>query len=82
MHSTYPVPGGPRRATNVSLDATLLSEAKALQINVSQAAETGLAYAVAARRAEIWKAENRAALDSSNAYVDQNGLPLAHHRNF
>jgi antitoxin CcdA len=71
-----------RKATNVSLDAALLAEAKALRINVSQAAETGLSRAVAERRAELWLAANRDALESSNAYVEQNGLPLARHRNF
>ncbi|WP_366526651.1 type II toxin-antitoxin system CcdA family antitoxin [Aquabacterium sp.] len=27
-------------------------------------------------------AANREAFESSNAYVEQNGLPLAHHRHF
>lgn len=71
-----------RKATNVSLNAVLLAEAKSLRINVSQAAETGLAQAVAEKRAELWLAANREALESSNAYVEKNGLPLAHHRHF
>lgn len=71
-----------RKATNVSLDVALLAEAKALHINVSQAAEVGVAQAVAEKRAELWLAANREALDSANAYVEQHGLPLAHHRNF
>lgn len=72
----------PRKATNVSLGVGLLAEAKALKINVSQAAESGLAQAVAAKRAAMWLQTNRDALDSSNAYVEQNGLPLARHRQF
>lgn len=32
----------PKRATNVSIDETLLKEAKELQVNVSRAAEFGL----------------------------------------
>lgn len=71
-----------RKATNVSLDEAILAEAKALHINVSQAAEAGVALAVADKRAELWLQANREALDSSNAYVEQNGLPLVHHRNF
>lgn len=71
-----------RRPTNVCLPEALLSEAKALRINVSQAAEAGLARAVAERRAALWKAENSAALDSSNAFVEQHGLPLARYRSF
>jgi antitoxin CcdA len=71
-----------RKATNVSLGAALLAEAKSLHINVSQAAEAGVARAVAEKRAELWLAANREALESSNAYVEQHGLPLAHHRHF
>lgn len=72
----------PRKATNVSLGEALLSEAKSLRINISQAAEAGLARAVAERRAELWLKENQEALASSNAYVEQNGLPLAAYRSF
>jgi antitoxin CcdA len=75
-------PTTPRKATNVSLAANLLTEAKALNVNVSQAAEAGLAAAVAERRAALWLQVNQAALESSNAYVEQNGLPLAKHRQF
>lgn len=71
-----------RKATNVSINEALLSEAKALKINVSKAAEAGLAVALAEKRAELWLAENRAALESSNAYVDRHGLPLAQYRGF
>lgn len=71
-----------RRATNVSLNEALLLEAKSLRINISKAAEAGLAGAVAERRAELWREANKAALESSNAYVEQYGLPLARYRSF
>ncbi|QIE48259.1 type II toxin-antitoxin system CcdA family antitoxin (plasmid) [Pseudohalocynthiibacter aestuariivivens] len=71
-----------RKPTNLSLDATLLAEAKSLRINVSRAAEAGVRAAVAEMRAREWQAENAAALASSNAYVDENGLPLARYRQF
>lgn len=74
--------GGQRKATNITLGEALLAEAKALQINISQAAETGVALAVAEKRAQLWLQENQAALESSNAYVEQHGLPLARHRGF
>src|SRR3546814_19301601 len=54
----------PRRATNVSLPEDLLSEAKALQINISQAAEAGVAQAIARTRSERWLAENKEAIES------------------
>lgn len=74
--------GSMRKATNVSLGEALLTEAKSLRINISQAAEAGVARAVAERHAELWLEANHVALESSNAYVEQNGLPLARYRGF
>lgn len=72
----------PKKATNLSISEALLAEAKELQINVSRAAEAGLDRAIAEKRAEIWLQENREALQSSNDYVERNGLPLAKYRPF
>ena len=71
-----------KRATNVSLTENLLSEAKALRINISHAAEVGLAQAIAHRQTELWLEENEEAIDSSNAFVEEHGLPLVKHRMF
>jgi len=71
-----------RRSTNVSLSAQLLAEARALEVNISRAAEQGLVRAIAERRAALWLEENQAALESSNAYIEQHGLPLARYRGF
>ena len=71
-----------RKSTNVTLTVALVSEAKALGVNLSQAAEAGLQEAVASKRAALWIAENREALESSNAFVEAHGLPLAQYRNF
>ncbi|MFC3338717.1 type II toxin-antitoxin system CcdA family antitoxin [Paracandidimonas soli] len=71
-----------KRATNVSLPEDLLAEAKALQINVSQAAEAGVAQAITRARSELWLAENQEAIESSNAYAEKYGLPLAKYRLF
>ena len=71
-----------KKSTNVSLTENLLAEAKELRINVSQAAEAGLAKAVAEKRAELWLKENWESIESSNAYVEKHGLPLAKFRMF
>lgn len=71
-----------RKATNVSLDVSLLNEAKSLGINISRTVEMGLREAVAKKRAEKWREENKAALEASNAYVDSHGIPLSSHRKF
>jgi antitoxin CcdA len=72
----------PRRATNVSLSSGLLDEARVLGINVSRACERGLALQIAEAQAERWLAENRQAIESSNAFVERHGLPLARYRQF
>lgn len=71
-----------KRPTNVSLDPQLLAEARALNINVSQAAEKGITLQIAEERAKKWRAENKTAIDAWNEYVESNGLPLARYRQF
>ncbi len=71
-----------RRATNVSLRADLIEEARRLSINISQACEAGLEKQVNKSRAEAWLEENGAAIEYWNGYVERNGLPLAKYRQF
>lgn len=71
-----------RRPTNLSINSQLLDEAKSLGINVSRSAESGIQTAVLEAKREIWLAENKAAIESSNDFVEQHGLPLAKFRNF
>ncbi len=71
-----------RRAANISLDARILAEAKELGINISRACERGLEAQIARVRRETWLSENRQAIESSNAYAEANGLPLAALRRF
>jgi antitoxin CcdA len=71
-----------RRATNVTLPDTLLGQARALEINLSQACEAGLQDAVAERTRALWLAENRAAIDTWNKHVVTHGLPLVAYRQF
>lgn len=73
---------GPKKPTNVSLNAELVEEARKLGINVSEACQTGLAAEVKKAREAAWKEENRAAIESWNAYTRQHGLPLAKYRLF
>lgn len=68
--------------TNVSLDASLVAEAKSLGVSISQASNRGLEEAVKKARADLWLEENKAALDSYNDWVEANGLPLEKYRQF
>jgi antitoxin CcdA len=71
-----------RKPANLSLDSHLLAEAKALKVNLSRAAEEGIRAAVVRSKSELWQAENRDALESSNEFVERDGLPLGHLRQF
>lgn len=71
-----------RKPTNLSLDRAILSEARTLGVNLSQAAEAGLRDAIRDAKAAAWTRENAQALASSNEWVDRHGLPLARHRLF
>src|SRR3546814_20835470 len=69
-----------RKATNISLDMSLLEQARAFNINISRACERGLAEQIAESRAKRWRAEKAEALASSNRYVERNGLHLSDFR--
>lgn len=71
-----------RRATNVTLPTDLLTQARALGLNVSQACEQGLKAEIDRSRAARWLTENHEALVSSHDYVERNGLPLSEFRQF
>jgi antitoxin CcdA len=71
-----------RRATSLTLDAALLDEAKALGLNISRAAEAGLAAELKKLRTEAWKRENAEAIAATNRYIEEHGLPLEPYRMF
>lgn len=71
-----------KRPTNVSLDSRLIEAARALNINISRAAEQGLALQISEARAKSWREENKKAIESWNTYVERHGLPLARYRQF
>ncbi|TIO09766.1 MAG: post-segregation antitoxin CcdA [Mesorhizobium sp.] len=80
MH--HSIPKSQRKSVNTSIDSKLIEEAKALGINMSRAAEQGIAKAISDEKSRRWLLENREAIESSNEYVRRNGLPLAKYRLF
>lgn len=76
------MPQGTRRAVNLSLDAVAVDEAKSLDINLSKAADEGVARAIARAKARQWAEENADVIRSSNEYIEKHGLPLEKHRLF
>ena len=71
-----------KKPTNLSLDPALLRDARALGVNISQAAEQGLQAAVRDARAAAWQAENAARMTEWGQWAEAQGLPLSKHRQF
>ncbi|HEY2067966.1 MAG TPA: type II toxin-antitoxin system CcdA family antitoxin [Rhizomicrobium sp.] len=65
---------GPKRAVNLSVDAAILEEAKAMKINLSQALEDDLRRRTKAVREQKWREEHREALDSYNRLIERAGV--------
>lgn len=63
----------PKKPTNVSINSDLLAKAKALKINLSATLETALTELVNARQRELWKQENRQAIEAYNQMVEERG---------
>lgn len=82
MAHSGPAACDPVRSATLSVNADLLAQARTLEVDITAAAESGLERAIAERKAEHWLKENREALESSNAYIDRHGLPLARYRTF
>jgi antitoxin CcdA len=65
------------------LNGALLDEAVALDIDLSRAAESGIARAVSAEKAaRLWAEENADVIQSNNEYIAKRGLPLRKYRSF
>lgn len=71
-----------KKRTNLSINVSLLNEAKSLKINVSYSAEQGISLAIKERKRLKWLEENAQAIESSNTFVNEYGLPLSTFRNF
>lgn len=72
----------PRKATNITLSADVLAEAKALGINISKNCDDFLRGLVARERANRWRAEHAEFIATYNQVVAEEGLPLDQWRAF
>jgi len=63
-----------KKATNLSLNSDLLTEAKRLQINLSATMEKALVEEVRQLKKKQWLEENRQAIESCNELVEKSGM--------
>jgi len=61
-------------ATNLSLRADLVAEAKALDLNLSEVVDDAIENAVRKARQAAWLADNSEAIDQYNEFVATHGL--------
>ena len=73
MQTAYDL-NAPKKATNLSINSDLLRQARDLDINLSSTLEQALADALKERQRAQWLAENRQAIRSYNAHVEENGV--------
>ena len=64
----------PKKATNLSINADLLRQARELNINLSQALEQHLAEIVRETRRKQWLAENKGAINVFNQRIELQGV--------
>jgi antitoxin CcdA len=62
-----------KKSFNMSLDETLIAEAKAYKLNVSQAAAQGVRTALKAAKEAAWRVENASAIKAENEFVQKKG---------
>jgi antitoxin CcdA len=73
---------GPKKPTNLSLNAKVLEMDKELGMNISQTVDALLAEEVRRRYWERWNEDNKEAIAAYNARIAREGLPLAKYRTF
>ncbi len=63
-----------KRAANVTVDAEILAEAKAMGINLSQTLEDELRKQVKQEKIRRWSEENKEAIESHNRFIEKHGI--------
>lgn len=64
----------PKKATNLSINSSLLSKAKMLKLNLSATLEGALALEVQKAERAQWLKQNKKAIAASNSLAEENGL--------
>ena len=71
-----------KKATNITLSADVLADAKAFGINISQACDGFLRERVRQERERRWLSQNAEFISEYNKTLESEGLPLDQYRSF
>lgn len=72
----------PKKATNLSINSSLLAEARNIKVNLSAALERALESELRKSQKARWIAENKRAIDNCNNLTDKYGLFADKHRGY
>ncbi len=72
----------PKKATNLSVNSSLLAEAKSLKVNLSATLERALEAEVRLNKRQEWLTENKQAIQNCNNLAESSGLFADKHRGF
>lgn len=75
-------PSAPKKATNLSINSSLLDQARALGINLSATLESALTAEVRRRLERDWKENNHESIEAMNRFTEEHGLFSDHFRRF
>ena len=64
----------PKKPTNLTVNTDLLSQAKALNVNISSILESALIETLKQKKRDKWLLDNAEAIQSYNDVIEQNGL--------
>ncbi len=76
-----PLPGR-KRAVNVTVDETVLTEAKELGLNLSQVLEDELRRRVKDEKTRRFQEEHRDAIEAHNRFIEKHGIFGAKYRSW
>jgi antitoxin CcdA len=71
---------GRKRAVNVSLDETLVAEARALGVNLSQTLEDELRKKVQEEQSRRFQEQHRETFEAFNRFIEKHGLWIEEYR--
>jgi antitoxin CcdA len=66
----------PRKRVNLTVREDIMSEARALGLNTSRAAEAGIEAAVREEKGRRWRDDNREAIEAHNRRIEREGTLL------
>jgi antitoxin CcdA len=69
-----PAAASRKKAVNLSIDADLVAEAKAAEMNLSAVLESALKLQLQTQRRAKWLESNREAIEANNAQLEKDGM--------